>query len=62
MTVRPSTTWFALGASPISVEDENGDTKPVGQKMFLADGEDLPILEPRKIEFSRPQAEKLAVG
>ena len=26
--------------------------------MFLVDGEDVPILELRKLEFSRPEAEE----
>jgi type VI secretion system protein ImpE len=65
----PALTWDAssskdelaqLGRLTNWVEDENGDVKPVGQKMFLVDGEDMPILELRKLEFSRPQAEDSA--
>lgn len=65
----PALTWDAsssgdelarLGRVTNWVEDENGDVKPVGQKMFLVDGEDMPILELRKLEFSRPQAEESA--
>jgi len=63
----PALTWDAsssddelarLGRVTNWVEDENGDVKPVGQKMFLVDGEDMPILELRKLEFSRTQAEE----
>ena len=63
----PALTWDAsssddelakLGRVTNWVEDENGDVKPVGQKMFLVDGEDMPILELRKLEFSRSQAEE----
>lgn len=31
--------------------EKNGEQVPVGQKTFLIDGEDIPILELRKIEF-----------
>jgi type VI secretion system protein ImpE len=31
--------------------ERNGETLPAGQKTFLVDGEDFPILEVRKIEF-----------
>jgi len=29
---------------------------PAGQKMFLADGEEYPILEVRRLQFSAPVA------
>ena len=63
----PALTWDAsasddelvrLGRVTNWVENESGDVKPVGQKMFLVDGEDVPILELRKLEFSRPEAEE----
>jgi type VI secretion system protein ImpE len=63
----PALTWDAsssdddlvrLGRVTNWVEEENGDVKPIGQKMFLVDGEDVPILELRKLEFSRPEAEE----
>jgi len=63
----PALTWDAsssdddlvrLGRVTNWVEDENGDVKAVGQKMLLVDGEDMPILELRKLEFSRPLAEE----
>lgn len=65
----PALTWDAssseddlarLGRVTNWVADENGDVKPAGQKMFLVDGEDMPILELRKLEFTRPQAEEPA--
>jgi type VI secretion system protein ImpE len=31
---------------------EDGQSVPAGQKMFLADGEEIPILEVRKLQFS----------
>ncbi|HEU0119938.1 MAG TPA: type VI secretion system accessory protein TagJ [Bryobacteraceae bacterium] len=63
----PALTWDAsssedeqvrLGRLTNWVEDENGDVKPVGQKMFLVGEEDVPILELRKLEFTRPEAEE----
>jgi type VI secretion system protein ImpE len=63
----PALTWDAsqseddlvrLGRVTNWVEDENGNVKPVGQKMLLADGEDIPILELRKLEFTRAEAEE----
>jgi len=47
-----------LGRVTNWVEEENGDVKPIGQKMLLVDGEDIPMLELRKLEFSRPEAEE----
>jgi type VI secretion system protein ImpE len=35
---------------------EGGDPIPVGQKMFLVDGEEFPLLEVRKLEFSAHDA------
>lgn len=42
-------TYFAL--------DDDGNEIPVGQKMLLADGEEIPLLEAREIVFSEGQAE-----
>jgi len=42
-------TYFAL--------DDDGNEIPVGQKMLLADGEEIPLLEAREIVFSEAQAE-----
>jgi type VI secretion system protein ImpE len=33
-------------------EEESGETVPVGQKMLLVDGEEFPLLEIRKLEFT----------
>lgn len=43
-------------------EEENGEVFPVGQKMFLVDGEEIPLLEIRKLEFEpdQPPAEQAA--
>lgn len=59
----PALTWDASSAEDELVRlgrvtnwVEEGDiVKPVGQKLFLADDEDIPILEVRKIEFVRPE-------
>lgn len=58
----PALTWDASSAEDELVKlgrvtnwVEDGEiVKPVGQKMLLADGEDYPLLEIRKIEFIRP--------
>jgi type VI secretion system protein ImpE len=42
--------------------DVNGGTVPVGQKTFLVDGEDIPILEIRKIEFRAAAKEASTAG
>ncbi|HUQ95332.1 MAG TPA: type VI secretion system accessory protein TagJ [Bryobacteraceae bacterium] len=36
-------------------EHENGEDVPYGQKMFLVDGEDIPLLDIRKIEFEEAE-------
>ena len=36
-------------------DDESGESVPVGQKMLLVDGEEIPLLEIRKLEFNSPQ-------
>lgn len=41
-----------LGHATEWVEDENGETFPVGQKILLVDGEEFPFLEIRKLEFA----------
>ena len=35
---------------------EGGEPIPMGQKMFLVDGEEFPLLEVRKLEFAAPEA------
>lgn len=42
-------------------EDEDGQEIPYGAKLFLVDGEEIPLLEIRKIEFDIP-AEETAGG
>jgi type VI secretion system protein ImpE len=37
-------------------EVEGGEPVPVGQKMFLVDGEEFPLLEVRKLEFASRDA------
>jgi len=37
-------------------EEASGETVPIGQKMLLVDGEEFPLLEIRKLEFTSPQA------
>ncbi|MGH9665357.1 MAG: type VI secretion system accessory protein TagJ [Bryobacteraceae bacterium] len=41
-----------LGRSTVWAEDESGEAVPFGQKLFLADGEEVPLLEMRKVEFA----------
>jgi type VI secretion system protein ImpE len=44
-----------LGRSTVWEESE-GEVYPAGQKVLLADDEDIPFLEIRKIEFAQPPA------
>lgn len=37
-------------------EEREGETVPVGQKLLLVDGEEIPVLEVRKIEISTEEA------
>ena len=37
-------------------EEVEGEVVPFGQKMFLMDDEEVPLLEVRKIEFTQPQS------
>jgi type VI secretion system protein ImpE len=41
-----------LGRATVWEEDEEGEVVPVGQKVFLVDGEEFPLLEVRHLEFS----------
>lgn len=59
-TLLPALTPFAaanpsdsvrLGRETVWETIEGGDTVPVGQKIFLMNGEEIPILELRKVEF-----------
>lgn len=45
-----------LGRLTVWVENESGESVPVGQKMLLVDGEEFPLLEIRKLEINLPQA------
>jgi type VI secretion system protein ImpE len=44
-----------LGRMTTWVEQEGGDPIPLGQKCFLIDGEEFPLLEVRKVEFTRAE-------
>lgn len=63
--------------SPLSFEDadvnvklgrlsdwrqQDGEAVPVGMKQFLVDGEDIPILDVRKIELQTEEASEAAAG
>jgi type VI secretion system protein ImpE len=41
-----------LGRKTEWVEDDDGHPFPVGQKMFAVDGEEVPLLEIRSLEFN----------
>jgi type VI secretion system protein ImpE len=49
---------FASGSDAVRLgrethwQETNGEAIPIGQKMFLVDGEEFPLLEVRKIEFT----------
>jgi type VI secretion system protein ImpE len=45
-----------LGRSTVWVADEDGREYPVGQKVFLVDGEEFPLLEMRALEFQSAEA------
>jgi type VI secretion system protein ImpE len=40
-----------LGRSTVWGRDENGTEFPIGQRILLVDGEEIPFLEVRTIEF-----------
>ncbi|MFN3322430.1 MAG: type VI secretion system accessory protein TagJ [Bryobacteraceae bacterium] len=42
--------------------DDEGNEYPSGQKIFLVDGEEVPLLEIRSIEFAAPEAETEAAA
>jgi type VI secretion system protein ImpE len=42
-------------------EELDGQSVPLGQKMFLIDGEEVPMLEMRSLEFDHPEAHEPAV-
>ena len=45
-----------LGRSTVWDTPTDGDPVPYGQKTFLVDGEDIPILELERIEFTSSAA------
>ena len=45
-----------LGRMTVWEEDESGAAVPMGQKMLLVDGEEVPLLEVRQLEFNLPRA------
>lgn len=45
-----------LGRATAWTEDESGEEVPLGQKMFVMDGDEIPFLELRKLEFVPSQA------
>jgi type VI secretion system protein ImpE len=49
-------TMVWLGRTTEFVGDDQGNQYPVGQKLLLADGEEIPILEVRSIEFAAREA------
>ncbi|MCC6364480.1 MAG: tetratricopeptide repeat protein [Bryobacterales bacterium] len=50
-----------LGRSTVW-ESEDGKDIPFGQKMFVVDGEDFPLLDIRKIEFHAAEARAASAG
>lgn len=48
-------TSVMLGRQTIWAEDDNGGSYPLGQKMLLVDGEEVPLLEIKSIEFDVPE-------
>ncbi len=45
-----------LGRATVWNQDETGKQYPAGQKVFLVDGEEFPLLEVRSLEFESTQA------
>jgi len=46
-----------LGRMTVWQDTEGGNQAPAGQKMFLVDDEEFPLLELRKLEFHLPQTD-----
>jgi type VI secretion system protein ImpE len=44
-----------LGRATVWEEQEGGEAVPFGQKMMVVDGEDVPILELRRLEIADPE-------
>jgi type VI secretion system protein ImpE len=49
-------TQVRLGRQTQWQESPDGEAIPAGQKMFIADEEECPILEVRRLQFSAPPA------
>jgi type VI secretion system protein ImpE len=49
-----------LGRATHWADQEGADPLPLGQKMFIVDGEEYPLLEIRKIEFTQAEAAESA--
>jgi len=49
-----------LGRATVWEEDDSGEVVPFGQKMFLVDGEEMPLLEIRKLEFASEEPAQAA--
>jgi len=45
-----------LGRMTVWEESPDGRETPFGQKMLLVDGEEIPLLELRRLEFTQPAA------
>jgi type VI secretion system protein ImpE len=48
-----------LGRQTVWVEDESGYKYPLGQKVLLVDGEEVPFLEIRELEIDQPEGDAL---
>ena len=59
---RSSDDAVRLGRMTQWIEQENADPIPLGQKCFLVDGEEFPLLEVRKVEFTRAETVPEAVA
>jgi type VI secretion system protein ImpE len=46
-----------LGRQTVWVEDDGGYKYPLGQKMLLVDGEEVPFLEVRLLEIDQPESD-----
>jgi type VI secretion system protein ImpE len=51
-SVKHASDAVRLGRETVWEEDETGKLCPVGQKILLVDGEEMPILDVRKLEFA----------
>ena len=56
LTFRHADEAVRLGRLTVWEEGEGGSPYPLGQKVLLMDGEEVPLLEIRKLEFANPAA------